>query len=1293
MGKITATCIENIFDPHNSQKIKQFKNGTSIGEIVSHFNPVLCSDLEVVASIDGVVLNDADIRAIVPKDGSSVVFSIVPKGGGGGKSPLKLVALLAVSVLSFYAPGLMPGLVNQLGVGLFNTGMFSSVGSALAMAGTIISGATTLLGGILISAVFGSASLPSFDTDAGLNSSATYAWDVKGNPTEQGITLPILYGRTRITPPIINEFTTNDDDTQQYNALFAIADHEIDFIGNEYINSNPSSNFEDVIFDYRYGTLDQGVIPAFSDTYSDKRVGFKLSTDWVVSETSGNSVDGIGVGIYFPALYYLTKKGELQNHSVIVNIQYREKGTETWYDFEAVDTSNLSQNLVLASRWSAGYYLPDSKWVELEEGTSIDTAHTEGDRYPSVEGKAYWRWIDSSDVSTPIVYNGISGGSITITAASQDAVYRDFYLYNLDPSQYEIRARFEEEPPTSLSYRNTGYFSYIKEIVYDDFTYPGTALAGIQALATDTLSGSRPAITFEAERTYVFVWTGSAYEQKPANNPAWAAYDILHNSDYGANLPYSKFIYEDFEEWATFCETKNYTCNIYVDQSMSVRGILDTISLLGRGTVVHKGSQYGVIIDKKEDIAVQHFMFTKGNMIENSYTNSFLDLTERANAIEITYFDEELDYSRQIVEIYQDGFDEVQTEINKTSVSLVGCTNRQQAINFGRGMLLRNRYLTQTITFQAGIDSIACLPGQVIEVSYDVPQWGLSSGRLISATSTSVTLPEAVELVAGSQYTVQIKHAEDDTIEYRNVIPVGVTTTTSTLNLVSAWDITPKEYDLYAFGHINNVTKKFRILNITRTNDTLYRTISALEYMDEIYNDALDTVPNIEIGDTAYVTDLNAKESWVFASDGTGKSVIDVSWRGNALSWNVFVKKADGLWQLAGVSTKKSYRIDIGFAIGDSYMVSVTPYNTQNNQYTKSVIILGKEAPPSNVENFIAVANKDAIDLTWDAVEDADFLSYTIVRGVSYETGIPVITSLTENEFSWNPPVSGTYTFWIKAVDRTFNESLVASSTSISVDISDYVNFILERDEITTYVPDGEVYNLFYESSEEVLKWIPGMTYDELAGYDFDTPVLTDYLFFNYDNGYFISDIIDIGTSTTFSLRQALEKTAALIDPSFDDFIYGRTFNTFPRDTFNSITSLAKYNLYYKYSVDNITWSDWYLYSNKVTITARYLQIKAETNIIIKSTSFEISSILSYLDVDDKSKKLYNQTISSGGTEYLLSSIPITIFSAYNVGVTILGSGFATYSVDIQSDRFTVYIYDSSGTGISRDVNLEISGF
>ncbi len=57
-------------------------------------------------------------------------------------------------------------------------------------------------------------------------------------------------------------------------------------------------------------------------------------------------------------------------------------------------------------------------------------------------------------------------------------------------------------------------------------------LIGIKALATNQLSGGMPSVTWIQSRSNVWVWNSNVgqYEERSAENPAWAAYDMIHRA-------------------------------------------------------------------------------------------------------------------------------------------------------------------------------------------------------------------------------------------------------------------------------------------------------------------------------------------------------------------------------------------------------------------------------------------------------------------------------------------------------------------------------------------------------------------------------------------------------------------------------------------------------------------------------------------------------------------------------------------------------------------------------------------
>jgi predicted phage tail protein len=298
------------------------------------------------------------------------------------------------------------------------------------------------------------------------------------------------------------------------------------------------------------------------------------------------------------------------------------------------------------------------------------------------------------------------------------------------------------------------------------------------------------------------------------------------------------------------------------------------VSLNGRASVVQMGSKFTCLVDLPDETPVQRFLFTMGNIEADSFTEEWMSVADRANAIEVTYFDEELDYSRQTVEIYSGDFDTSPMEINKVSVTLFGCTSKDLAMKYGRFLLVCNRFLTLTSSWDADVDAIACIPNDPVDVAHDVPQWG-ESGRIVSydPVTRHMVLDREVTLQPATSYIVMIRRIEDDSSDVFAVDSVGVETISATIHVTltsstggysgaavdgalvdSGYDgaIVDSGYDgaiitggtpsypgsVYSFGTVANIVKPMRVMRISRASD-MRKKLICLEYNAGIYVDGV----------------------------------------------------------------------------------------------------------------------------------------------------------------------------------------------------------------------------------------------------------------------------------------------------------------------------------------------------------------------------------------------------------------------------------------------------------------------
>jgi predicted phage tail protein len=1042
MDKILITCVKNPFDPIESREIKEVDHCPSIQRAVREFFPAPGdANLDVVVTLTSPgrqfmrTLTPEEIETIVPIPGDSIVFCATPHGDDG-KSVLSVVAMLALVIFAPYMAGVLGPMMGVTAV--------TATGS-LTMAGSMIAGGIVAAGGFLIN-TFLAPKIDTGDID-GSETSQTYSWNPLPNNEDEGQVCPVLYGRHRVTPPRIGRYVSvAGGQSTQTGGLRRVALASGGSGYNSPVGGFPKiANLTVVQTGGSGGTIYCSVASsgAIVATLGVHTPGTGYTAGNAVATSGGGgvgcTVNITGVGtVAESSTQYLQLLFAVADHAVdSIELVEIDDNPIAYYDEDVaceIRTGETEQPIIP--------YFNDTSAdvpVGLKLSTDWTTRQTSGDIqgfgiglycpglvYVDDEGYYEVRTV------TPIIeYRMVGAGSWTtmatdaITEATTDVVRRFWRVDDLPTGQYEFQIKRSEAEATSPREQNKCYWEYYQTYLYDDFSYPGTALLGVQALATDKLSSTDPRITCVAERSTVQVWTGAAYESKPANNPAWACYDMLHNSDYGMGKAYSKIIYADFLSWATWCTSKGYTCNVYFDSSRNLRASMAIVGALGRGQVIQRGSRFSCIYDS-DSLPAQRFLFTMGSIEKDSFKEEWLDMDGRANIVEVTYWDEDENWAKRTVTIEQEGYDDLTDRVPAT-IDLVGCTDRDMAIKYGKYSLNKNRYITLTASWGADVDAIGCVPGDVIEVAHDVPQWGYS-GRIVSATSSGVVLDRDVTLEPGTTYTVYIKHLADDTREAKTVTAVGVETITDTLTLTTSWGVTPAPLTEYSFGEVGQATKLFRLAKTTRAS-SMRRTLVAVEHVTEVYDDTA-TIPVPEtISDLDAVTGLMATETFRYNANGTGTSAIILTWRGSAVKWRVYRRGASGSWMLIGETSNQYFELESNFPIGQTIEFAVSATRNPDDGDDCSITIVGTPYIPDAPTGLTVTLADQTVTLEWTASTAVSVVAYNI-----YLNTVLLVEKYTGHEYVYaGALIPGDYDFTVTALDAYNQESDPSTEATLTV--------------------------------------------------------------------------------------------------------------------------------------------------------------------------------------------------------------------------------------------------------------------
>lgn len=725
------------------------------------------------------------------------------------------------------------GVLLSIGMAVFTGGIASGAifGIQSLIWRTVLSMAIGMIGNAVISKL----TAPKVDR-SNSEQSTTYGWGGTKTVTGQGYPLAVTYGRMKSAGMLLSRHVISDGEKQYLNLLYCAGEGELSKIEDIRINSNPISNYKDVQVDIRLGTNDQTVIPNFNDNFADQGLNYELKSEWSVQQVQGDACDAIELTIGFPnGLYYSNDSGGMDKTSVTVDAEIRKVGTQEWQSLPLSNNKGLS-----------GHIKKEPK---------------------------RWFFVDRDN-------KNIANSNYTgyIREATNSAFYRVFRFDNLDKAKYEVRMRCSGKDGTSLRHVNKVYWTQLTQIIYDDFVHPGKALIGIKALATSQLSGSDPDVSWIQERSKVWAFNpyNNQYEEKPADNPAWAAYDLLHicrkiGSEYVVfGQPQGRIDYDAFNAWAEKCTLNKFTFNYIYDSATRLWDALKYPEAVGRGKVIPAGTRFTCVSDYQSS-PVQ--LFTVANIKYGSFTEEFQGVEARANSIELSFINKDKDYERDVIPVYGDTYDESNSLTNPAQIELMGCTSLEQAYRHGKHYLRCNKYEVRTVTFEAFTDAIACTVGDIILVQHDVPEWG-EGGRVVAVNGQTITLDKEVVTQPGKQYQLLVRSNTTDAVSTYNVVNV------SGLNVIVQETIPVQKDCIYAFGEISKAAKPFRVLAITEGHSEMTRKIQCMEYYPELYAADDGHIPTInyanhsasDIQDIGLVSD-------VYGANGIMYSRIAVSWQ------------------------------------------------------------------------------------------------------------------------------------------------------------------------------------------------------------------------------------------------------------------------------------------------------------------------------------------------------------------------------------------------------------------------------
>lgn len=1052
MPDITLTKIYNPLNRGDQDTITwEHRPGLTVADLLDHTGARLGmahrDSLALVVSVDGRAVPASQYTTTTLMPGQHVTMMPVLTGGGGGKDVLRMVGLVVLAIVATVAGQyyLGPMLAGAMGV-------TSTVG--IAAVGAVASAAIMIAGSMIINALLPATmpKMPSLNGYGAIDQSNSYSWNPQ-NTQQQGIAIPWHYGTCKLHGNIIGVYRETIGTDMYINALISVGAGVLSGLSDFKINGQPYGNYRGIELHTRLGHLTQETIPNFGDTKVEYPLGTKVVYGSPVTySTIGSDFDGLEVEVGFPnGLYYYDDYGKLQNFTVNFSVEVRRQGDADWTALatqpgttQTADTGYWSAGrwVQLSSTWSDPYGLFNYAWSQAAYGGTDPNSHYVGERYDNWNT---WRWMGGElkivDVVLPYV---------TATAASTGAVTYTYKDWDLEPGTYDVRVTRLTADQTDTRYGDDFYITAVREVVQDDFTYPGQALIGLRALATDQLSGS---FSFECRTTGKLcrVYNGSTWSVTATSNPAWACFDILTQPVFDVSLNVLEYAAHDpanldlarWYEWAQYCDDLVPDGNGGTEPRLTYNGTFDSVQTMwdaalsvakiGRATPYWRGTTITVAIDKPADPVA---LITVGNIGLDSFEETFLSMENRAGSIEADFLNLDKDLERdKFTVINQDA----PAEWGSASLPLQGVIKPSEVWRHCRYYLATTQNLTRVVTVQMDTDSVAFTLGDVINVQHDVPMWG-EGGRLVSATSNSITIDRDVTIESGKTYAVMIRLL-DGTLVERTISDAPGSYTTLTVSTPFA--TVPETYDVYAFGETNLVVKPMRVVGIDPAGD-LKRKITLTDYNETVYNadllqPVLPTVNYTAIYQLPVVSGLKLSERFEIGVTGAVVPVIDASWylvdADQAKNIEVLINGAPYDRYDVGINTA-SIAVDTGTNIVTVRTIGYTGVVQPIEQAASAAInVLSLAAPPPDLTGFRINCIDTQAHLSWTPVVDIGLSHYTIkysplTVGASWSSSVSLVPVVSGNSITV-PAMVGTYL--IKAVRYGGSESTTASMITSTI--------------------------------------------------------------------------------------------------------------------------------------------------------------------------------------------------------------------------------------------------------------------
>lgn len=621
---------------------------------------------------------------------------------------------------------------------------------------------------------------------------------------------------------------------------------------------------------------------------------------------------------------------------------------------------------------------------------------------------------------------------------------------------WTIRAVRITPDSTSSTLSNDTYLDSYSEIVNSRLSYPMSAYVGIRidsaqfnsiptrAYLVDGLFIRIPNNYDPKTNTYKGIWDGG-FKLHSSANPAWILYDVLTSKRYGLG----QYISEDMIDEARLYQIGRYCDELVPDGfgGMEPRFRINTalqtrveaftfirdLCSAFNGMSYWTGSQIGFTQDAPSDPVM---VFTPANVVDGMFNYSGSSRKDRHSVINVAWNDPMQNY-KQVIEYVEDAESIQKFGVRKMDTVAFGCTSRGQANRVGRWILYTERYQSEIVTFEVGVDSMLVMPGEVVKI-HDTHRAGKRvGGRLKSATLTSAELDFPVDVVSGSVISIRMP---DGKFVERTIYGNGRMSTVTWSQELPALPVTNA---IWLISHLTLEPMLARVVSIAQTDNPAVVSVTCVAHnaskYDAIEKDMPLLTPNTSLLDYKTVAapeNLAVIEAPYQVAPGVLGLTLEVSWTGSANSYEFRWRRLgryETNWEVISTSTPTARLENVRSGEHLFEIIAINAFGARSSKVTGSYTPVGRTAAPGDVTNFQVTKRTNDLQLTWDPVTDIDLLGYEVRVGESWDSGETVISNFAGTMVTHDQTEAGTYNYHIRSMNRSgiYSESVTTATVTL----------------------------------------------------------------------------------------------------------------------------------------------------------------------------------------------------------------------------------------------------------------------